>query len=168
MATAHVEADWRADFELVAPAAPWLVEGAAAGLGLSAVAVPWRRDQRGGFEVALVKRRRRGDWGFPKGSPLPGEALAEAARRELHEETGHRGREHAPLANLLYTARSGRAKLASYWLMRVGAGVFRPNREIAKFVWLAPKQARAAITNERERLVLELAVEALGLGLLAG
>ena len=169
MVTAQVTDDWREDIGFVAPAAPWLLEAAgSAFVGLSAVAVAWRYDRTGGLEVALVKRRRRGDWGFPKGSPLPGEPLDDAARRELFEETGITSRHSAPLANLIYAARSGRTKLASYWLVRGGPGVFQANREISKLSWLAPDAARRVLTHDRERVVLELAVEALGLGLLAG
>ena len=169
MVTAQVAEDWRDDIGLLAPAAPWLLEAAgSAFVGLSAVSVAWRYNRSGGFEVALVKRRRRGDWGFPKGSPLPGEPLDEAAQRELFEETGATARHCAPLANLIYAARSGRTKLASYWLVRAGPGAFRPNREISKLSWLSPDDARQTLTHDRERIVLELAVEALGLGLLAG
>jgi len=169
MVTAQVAEDWRDDIGLVAPAAPWLLEApGAVFVGLSAVAVAWRYDRSGGLEIALVKRRRRGDWGFPKGSPRPGEPLDDAARRELLEETGFTSRHAAPLANLIFASRSGRTKLASYWLVRSGPGSFRPNREISKLSWLTPGEARNALTHDRERVVLELAVEALGLGLLAG
>jgi 8-oxo-dGTP diphosphatase len=169
MVTAHVTHDWRTDLGFVAPAAPWLLEPAgSAFVGLSAVAVPWRYEPEGGLEIALVRRRRRSDWGFPKGSPLPGESLDAAANRELFEEAGIVSRHSAPLANLIYVARSGRTKLASYWLVRAGPGVFRPNREISKLSWLSPAAARVELTHERERAVLGLAVDALGLGLLAG
>ena len=165
MATPHFAADGPQDaYELMAPAAPWLVDpGAGAELMLSAVAVPWRFDQRGGFEIALVKRRRRRDWGFPKGSPLAGEDLEAAAVRELREETGLTGRHAAPLANLVFASRTGRPKLASYWLTRAEGAPFRPNREVARLEWMSPVRARAALWLERERLVLGLAAEQLGL-----
>ena len=114
MVTAQVAEDWRDDIGFLAPAAPWLLEAAgSAFVGLSAVAVAWRYDRSGGLEVALVKRRRRGDWGFPKGSPHAGEPLEDAAKRELFEEAGIASRHWAPLANLIYAARSGSTKLAS-------------------------------------------------------
>ena len=159
------EAGWTDPVDQVAPAAPWFVEDAGRQLlALSAAAVAWRYGQPG-LEVALVKRRRQGDWGFPKGSPLPGEAMAAAAERELLEETGIAGGSSAPLANLVYASRSGRAKLASYWLVRAGSGEFAPNREVVKLLWLPPARARVALSHQRERAVLDLAVEALGSGL---
>ena len=160
---------WQAPIDLVAPAAPWLVDDPTGQLlVLTAGAVPWRYDPDGGLEVAIIKRRRQADWGFPKGSPLPGEAMHVAAQREMREETGFAARHAAPLANLVYPNRSGRPKLASYWLVRAGSGEFAPNREVIKLLWLPPRQARMAISQERERAVLDLAVEALGLGLLTG
>ena len=170
MATTNVvENGWTDPVELVAPSAPWLVEDAGRPLlAMSAAAVPWRYDQRGGLEVAIVKRRRQGDWGFPRGAPLPDETVSAAAERELLEETGIVGSHSAALANLVYAGRTGRPKLASYWLVRAGPGEFRPNREVAKLVWLAPPQARVALSYERERVVLDLAVELLGGEFLAG
>lgn len=43
---------------------------------------------RSGDEVLLQRRRDDGTWGPPGGALHPGESLEEAARRELHEETG--------------------------------------------------------------------------------
>lgn len=52
------------------------------------LAMVWHRDR-----ILLVHRRRApqaGHWGFPGGHVEPGERLAEAAGRELYEETGVR------------------------------------------------------------------------------
>lgn len=170
MAASNVaESGWALQVEQAAPAAPWLIEDPTGGLlALSAAAVPWRYDSAGGLEFAIVKRRRRSDWAFPKGSPQLAEPVEAAARRELLEETGLTSRHAAALANVVYQSRTGRPKLASYWLVRTGGGEFTPNREVTKLLWLAPKPARVALSYERERAVLDLAVEALGLGLLAG
>ena len=53
--------------------------------------------------VLLVRRRNRPDaglWGYPGGKCEPGEHAAEAALRELGEETGLRGRAAHPLGVL--------------------------------------------------------------------
>ncbi len=54
-------------------------------------ALPWRvRDGR--IEVLLVTSRRSGRWLIPKGWPMAGLSLAEAAAQEAYEEAGIEGR----------------------------------------------------------------------------
>ena len=53
----------------------------------AAGALVWRR-RRSGIEVALVHRSRYDDWSWPKGKLDPGETFAQAAAREVLEETG--------------------------------------------------------------------------------
>ena len=62
--------------------------------GVSAGILLFRR-RRGGLEVLLAhpggpfwRGRDAGAWTIPKGLVAPGEALLDAARRELREETG--------------------------------------------------------------------------------
>lgn len=52
-------------------------------LGLSVSAVVWREDR-----VLLMRRSDNGRWGIPGGFVEVGESVAEAARREVAEETG--------------------------------------------------------------------------------
>ena len=54
-------------------------------IGLSVSALVWR-DGR----LLLVKRSDNGHWGLPGGFVEPGESVAEAAVREVAEETGYR------------------------------------------------------------------------------
>jgi 8-oxo-dGTP pyrophosphatase MutT (NUDIX family) len=54
-------------------------------------ALPWRLDGRKGIEVLLVTGRRSGRWTIPKGWPMPGKTLAEAAAQEAFEEAGVTG-----------------------------------------------------------------------------
>jgi ADP-ribose pyrophosphatase YjhB (NUDIX family) len=42
-------------------------------------ALPWRLAPKNGIEVLLVTGRRSGKWTIPKGWPMPGKSLAEAA-----------------------------------------------------------------------------------------
>lgn len=170
MAAADIERfGWERDVDAVVPAAPWLVQAPArAGLTISAVAVAWRFHSDAGFEVALVRRRRQRDWGFPKGSVRPGEDVGTAVLRELAEETGITAPGASPLANLVFASRTGRTKLASYWLVRANATRFQANREVNRLLWLTPARAGTVLTLARERLVLDLAAETLGFGALAG
>jgi 8-oxo-dGTP pyrophosphatase MutT (NUDIX family) len=54
-------------------------------------ALPWRLAANKGVEVLLVTSRRSGRWTIPKGWPMPGKSLAEAAEQEAFEEAGVRG-----------------------------------------------------------------------------
>lgn len=51
-------------------------------------ALPWRLAGKAGIEVLLVTGRRSGRWMIPKGWPIPGKSLAEAAAQEAFEEAG--------------------------------------------------------------------------------
>jgi 8-oxo-dGTP pyrophosphatase MutT (NUDIX family) len=54
-------------------------------------ALPWRLAPKNGIEVLLVTGRRSGRWTIPKGWPMPGKSLAEAAEQEAYEEAGVTG-----------------------------------------------------------------------------
>lgn len=54
-------------------------------------ALPWRLAGNKRIEVLLVTGRRSGRWMIPKGWPMPGKSLAEAAEQEAFEEAGVRG-----------------------------------------------------------------------------
>lgn len=54
-------------------------------------ALPWRLAGKKGIEVLLVTSRRSGRWTIPKGWPMPGKTLAEAAAQEAFEEAGVKG-----------------------------------------------------------------------------
>jgi 8-oxo-dGTP pyrophosphatase MutT (NUDIX family) len=54
-------------------------------------ALPWRLASNNAVEVLLVTGRRSGRWTIPKGWPMPGKSLAEAAEQEAFEEAGVKG-----------------------------------------------------------------------------
>lgn len=54
-------------------------------------ALPWRLAPKNGIEVLLVTGRKSGRWSIPKGWPMPGKSLAEAAAQEAFEEAGVKG-----------------------------------------------------------------------------
>ena len=83
------------------------------------------RRVRGGEEILLMQRSDNGHWGLPGGHVEPGESVADAALREVREETGwrielgrlvgvysdparqtveYRGGERAQLVNLCFDA----------------------------------------------------------------
>src|SRR5262249_61321579 len=74
---------------------------------------------RGGSQplIALVQRRKDGEWVLPKGKLKRGENALAAARREVVEETGHNVFVHEFLGVISYRAGS-KAKLAQFWRMQ--------------------------------------------------
>ena len=66
-------------------------------------ALPWRRRKKG-VEVLLVTGRRSRRWTIPKGWPMPGKSLAEAAAQEAFEEAGVKGTiDSEPLGSFRHT-----------------------------------------------------------------
>jgi 8-oxo-dGTP diphosphatase len=109
---------------------------------------------RGGL-VALVHRPRYDDWTLPKGKLDAGESFEQAAVREVEEETGLRCRLERELPSTSYTDHKGREKIVRWWLMQPEGGDFTPNDETDELRWLDPGEARALLTYERDRELLE-------------
>ena len=108
-------------------------------------------------QVALVHRPRYDDWTLPKGKLDPDETSEEAALREVWEETGLHVRLERELPSTSYQVR-GRPKRVRYWLMSVSADDgFTPNDETDELRWLAPAEAAALLTHDRDRGVLSAA-----------
>ena len=60
-------------------------------MALQTGALPWRIARGSKPEVMLVTGRRSGRWMIPKGWPMSGRSLADAAAREAFEEAGISG-----------------------------------------------------------------------------
>ncbi|MFF8691380.1 NUDIX hydrolase [Streptomyces sp. NPDC015144] len=116
--------------------------------------VLWRRTDSGGLEVCLVHRPRWADWSHPKGKLKRGESALAAARREVLEETGQRCVPGAALPTVRYTV-GDRPKEVVYWAAEATGGAFVPGDEVDRVCWLAPAAARALLTRERDRELLD-------------
>jgi len=91
--------------------------------------------------IALVQRRKDGEWVLPKGKLKRGENALAAARREVVEETGHNVFVHEFLGVISYRAGS-KAKLAHFWRMQATSGAGRkPTRDIKAVQWLPLESA---------------------------
>ncbi|MPY61280.1 NUDIX hydrolase [Streptomyces spongiae] len=117
--------------------------------------VLWRRAPGGGdLELCLVHRPKYDDWSFPKGKLKQGEEPLAGALREVEEETGFRCEPGPRLPTARYLV-SGRPKRVSYWAAEATVGHFVPNREVDRVRWLAPVEARARLTQLRDRYLVD-------------
>jgi 8-oxo-dGTP diphosphatase len=117
--------------------------------------VVWRRSPARDVEVLLVHRPRYDDWTVPKGKLDAGEGHAAAALREVEEETGLRCELGPELPSTAYHDRRGRPKSVRYWAMTPVAGDFTPTEEVDRVVWLTVDAAKARLTYDRDRPVLD-------------
>lgn len=125
----------------------------------AAGAVVWRRGAKG-LEVALVHRVRYNDWSWPKGKLDPGESFAEAAVREVEEETGLVIRLGIPLPELACALRGGATKIVRYWAGHVIGGSGALEHEVDEVRWLSAPDAREKLSYERDRIPLDALLEA--------
>ncbi|MFD4786063.1 NUDIX hydrolase [Streptomyces sp. NPDC058459] len=117
--------------------------------------VLWRRAPgTGALEVCLVHRPRWDDWSHPKGKLKRGESALAAAVREVAEETGYAAETGPELPTLRYPV-EGRPKQVRYWAAEAVSGAFTPNSEVDEVVWLALTEARARLTQPRDRDLLD-------------
>ena len=126
--------------------------------------VVWRRSGDR-VEVCVVHRPKYEDWSLPKGKLDPGEGFEEAALREVEEETGLLCELGDKLPDVTYDDHKGRSKLVRYWMMepKPGAGErFEPNDEVDELRWLPVGEARALLSYEPDRGLLDQLPEALG------
>lgn len=108
------------------------------------------------LEIAIIHRRRRGDWSLPKGKLEPGEHPIEAAVRECAEETGVTPVLDVPLPTQRYPV-DGVPKTVEYWRASASEGEFTANKEVDRLRWVHPKEAAAAMTYPRDADLIALA-----------
>ncbi|MFE4977140.1 NUDIX hydrolase [Kitasatospora sp. NPDC056651] len=146
--------------------------GSAAGTGhspvvLAAGAVLWlpgrlkKSGRLGRPRIAVIHRPKYDDWSLPKGKLEPGEGVVEAALREVREETGFRCLLGPELPAQHYRVQ-GRPKEVRYWAAVPSGGSFRPNREVDRLEWLPAGKARARLTYDHDRLLVDALLAVLG------
>jgi 8-oxo-dGTP pyrophosphatase MutT (NUDIX family)/phosphohistidine phosphatase SixA len=111
-------------------------------------------------QVLLIHRSGRRDISLPKGKVDPGEMLPETAVREIAEETGLTVALGVPLGITEYLLPSGRNKVVHYWAAEVTdkaihASTFAPNEEVASLEWMPIDRARAALSYDPDRIILD-------------
>lgn len=134
---------------------------------VSAGGVVYRRGPAG-IEVCLVAKHGVAVWALPKGRVAPGERLEETALREVLEETGHQAEVEGELGRLEYRfywkpTRTHYRKRVHFFLMPlVRAGARPRDGEADRVAWFSLEEARARLTYDNEREILERARQRLG------
>ncbi len=130
----------------------------------SAGGVVFRRTDAGGYVVLLIKDSYK-NWGFPKGHVEPGEAPAEAAVREIGEETGLKQLVlQAPIRDIDWFFRFRGTlihKTCHFFLFESPEGEATPQRDegITAVRWLALDDALKTVSYANARDVLREAGE---------
>ena len=128
----------------------------------SAGGVVFRRGPEGEPRFLLIRDSYR-NWGFPKGHLEVGEPPADAARREVAEETGLRELAlHGPIRVIDWYFRfRGKTihKYCHFFLFesKHGEPVPQTDEGISDCAWYAPDEARRTISYDNARTVLEQA-----------
>ncbi len=116
---------------------------------------------RKGPQVLVIHRPKYDDWSFPKGKLDPGEHATTAAVREVNEETGLDIRLGPALPHQDYLTGNGtmRSKRVFYWAGRVvgddDVSGYAPNTEVDDVRWLDVDEARATLSHDYDRDVLD-------------
>ena len=119
-----------------------------------------RRDDDRRTRVAVIHRPKYMDWSLPKGKLEQGESFAEAALREVEEETGYRCRALVELPPVSYLDRKARSKVVRYWLMEPVKGKFKPHGEVDELRWVTAREADSLLTYEHDRKLVRKAIRA--------
>lgn len=115
----------------------------------------------GEIRWALV-REKSGHYGLPKGQVEPGETTAQAALREIREETGVRARLYrdVPPVEDVYRLADGRTKKVTYYLARFDGDTLQPDPTQVDGATLLPTdKALSALSHASARKVLRKAAE---------
>jgi 8-oxo-dGTP diphosphatase len=134
----------------------------------AAGALLWREHGKR-LQVAMVHRPKYDDWSWPKGKLDPGESWAQAAVREVLEETGLHARLGIPLPPARYrvgTSRPYRPKVVHYWAAQVVATGGPLAEEVDEVRWLPADKARRTLHYQRDRAQLDALLAAADTGAL--
>ena len=138
---------------------------------VAAGAILWRIE-KGELKVAIIHRSRYDDWSWPKGKLDKGETIAQAAVREIREETGLKVTLGVHLAEINYKLPNGSNKQVHYWAANVTDKAlantkFTPSEEVEKVDWKTIAQARKLLSYEFDYVPLNNLVALYDAGLLA-
>jgi 8-oxo-dGTP diphosphatase len=103
--------------------------------------------------LLVVHRPKYDDWSFPKGKLEDGETWEQGALREVEEETALRCAAGPYIGSTHYPFREG-IKEVRYFRLTC-SGEARAQNEIDEIRWVTPDEARALLTYDYDRALLE-------------
>ena len=114
------------------------------------------REVNGQLLIAIIHRKRYGDWSWPKGKVDPGESLPQAAVREIREETGYKEKLGVHLGTQNYMLQKGAAKEVHYWAAKVtdkafAECTFKPDEEVENVEWKTPEEISQLLSYEQDK-----------------
>ena len=113
------------------------------------------RGPRGDREILLIHRPRQDDWTIPKGKLDEGEDHAEAALREVTEETGWRCAVGPWLPEVRYLDGDARPKRVRFRVMRpLEQDPWAPSDEVDEMRWVPMDRAHHELSYPTDREVL--------------
>ena len=117
------------------------------------------RGDRGDREILLVHRPRHDDWSIPKGKLDDGEDHADAAVREVAEETGWRCTVGPWLPDVRYLDSLARPKRVRFRVMRpVARDPWTPSDEVDETRWVPADRAAEELSHASDRAVVDAAL----------
>jgi 8-oxo-dGTP pyrophosphatase MutT (NUDIX family) len=121
-----------------------------------------------GEDVLVITPRGKHVTGLPKGGASPGETGAEAALREVREETGVEAKVLEPLGDVRYWYRRGGRrvhKTVHFYLCEYLTGSTADHdHEVDEARWISLQEARTALSYAGERALIESALSKLSAG----
>ena len=128
-------------------------------------ALPFRREEGGGYGVMLVTSRESRRWVIPKGWPMKGRKPFEAAAREAYEEAGIVGQiGRRPLGFYLYEKRL-KSRDSVLCQVKVFPLEVRkqlkhwPEQSEREFCWFSPSEAAEAVAEAGLAAIIRAALK---------